>query len=155
MEEKVKKLGCAWVLADDTDVHLPTVIPTGPIDKGPPPKIVGMPLKEPIFMFKSNYVDDSRSGCRVFPPGTRFDEAMGQFTRKKSDLHKDIQGNQDLVLLTQVEFLKALNSISKNLNLTLEDFEDFMNGWLPTLDFELRVSDKRLFFRFFEKTHEK
>ena len=64
----------------------------------------------------------------------------------------DMDANIDLVELTQKETLKAINSISGNLNMTLETFGDFETNWLPTLDFEIGVEEGLIQFRFFEKS---
>ena len=54
---------------------------------------------------------------------------------------------------SQAQILLALNSIVAGLRFTIEDFEDFEDGRLPTLDFALEISEEGdLGYTFFEKT---
>ena len=46
----------------------------------------------------------------------------------------------------------AMQGLTDCLTFTVETEEDFPNGWLPTLDLELKVDDKnQIQYSFFEK----
>ena len=94
-----------------------------------------------ILLLIANYVDDDRTIQRVFSPGARFVPISKTFRVGAKDKEEDLRRDKDLVELTQSEVLKARNSISPNLNLTMEVFGDFHEELLPTLDFELGVGE--------------
>ena len=88
-------------------------------------------VERPTLRLLKNYVDDARSICGIFPPGTTFvrNEGTrgGRFEVTCETCTKHWDENIDLVLMTQKLTLEALNSISGNLTLTMEDFQDFEN----------------------------
>ena len=52
---------------------------------------------------------------------------------------------------SQNQVLNALNSIVKGIKFTMEDFSDFKDGKLPTLDFALEISEQgNLQYTFYE-----
>ena len=69
----------------------------------------------------ANYVDDARRINKLFFPGNRFSDNIGCFEVLRDDVEMDRELETDLVRLTQMESLKALNIISRTLNLMLEE----------------------------------
>ena len=135
----------SWWSLDQTNTRL--AIET----EGERPNKQGEPLKVEVEFVK-NYVDDGRSIQDIFPPGAYYCQERKIFRVTSEELQRDVEGDRDLVEKTQAELLKCLNGVSEYLNFTAEDFQDFEDNWLPTLDFKIKLKEGELFFDFFEKT---
>ena len=98
------------------------------------------------------YVDDVRQATSKIKKGVRFSEKEKKFVYspewEKLDLN---EGESDLQRMAK-ESRKAMNSVYSNLNFTIETEEDFENGRLPTLDFEMWVDENQVIqHSFYEK----
>ena len=97
------------------------------------------------------YVDDGRSITRKLELGTRFVEEKNLFERTEEMKRKDEEEGITREDLTEVEILKAMNSINKDLQFTSETERDFQKKRLPTLSFEIWSTDKGIRHSYFEK----
>ena len=98
------------------------------------------------------YVDDVRQGTGMIPKGYRFvvEEKRFVFTIewKEEDEKEDLSDLTRVGRVCQV----AMNSINPDLQFTVESEEDFANGRIQTLDFEIKaLQDGSIEHSFFEK----
>ena len=98
------------------------------------------------------YVDDVRQGTGLIPRGYRFVSEEKRFVYmvewKEED---DIEDLSDLKRVGKV-CQDAMNSINPDLQFTVESEEDFENGRIQTLDFEIKAAeDGMIEHSFFEK----
>ena len=66
---------------------------------------------------------------------------------KKSEVEHNISPESK----TKQVLLLIMNSISRDLTFTVESQEDFSNGYLPTLDTQLKLTQKGITYKFYEK----
>ena len=97
------------------------------------------------------YVDDGRAYQRKLRLGERFNLAQRKFTYDADDEKSDVENNIERNELTRREVLKAMNSISKDLEFTMELCEDFEDLKLPTLSFSLFIGERGIEHTYFEK----
>ena len=66
---------------------------------------------------------------------------------------KDIEDGVTGEDVTATEVLKAMNNLSPNLKFTIERSRDFPEGWIPTLDFEIKYDNenKRILYKYYQK----
>ena len=97
------------------------------------------------------YVDDSRNLNFPLAEGWRWDGEKFSFDELTfmSDKEKDTI-EQDQIRTSQ-ELTKAMNSLVYFLRFTHEDYTQFENNRLPTLDTELWMEDETVRFAFYEK----
>ena len=94
------------------------------------------------------YVDDARAYMYPLRAGWRW-ECDGLWYRKEWE--------QEDALLSPTERTKravhgSMQGLTKCLKFTVETSEDFADGWLPTLDFKLRVNSNNIIeYSFYEK----
>ena len=94
------------------------------------------------------FVDDARNFLYPLRPGWRWEQDELWFSR---------EWEQEDQLLSPIERTKravfgSMQGIVKCLAFTVETEEDFQDGWLPTLDFKLRVNSNNVIeYAFFEK----
>ena len=94
------------------------------------------------------YVDDARAYLYPIRPGWRWEEG-GLWYKKEWEIEDE--------LLSPVERTKrviqeSMVGVTKCLKFTTETSEDFEDGWLPTLDFKLRVNSNNIIeYSFYEK----
>ena len=95
------------------------------------------------------YVDDN--GCIIerTRKGLRFVEKDSTFEYKKEWEVEDSDRDDDERIAKEI--LKAMNSINKDLEFTIEKETDFQNAKLPTLGFELWSTRESLRHSYFEK----
>ena len=96
------------------------------------------------------YVDDMMSIMEKLKWGSRFIE--GKLVVDEEARKEDAGSKRCQIELTRTVCLEMLNSISSNIQFTAEVITDYAEGWLPTLDFKLRVGENGcLQHSFFEK----
>ena len=82
--------------------------------------------------------------------GTRF--AGDKFIFDEEAYREDRLVNRPLEDITHTEVLKAQNSLSVHLTFTRERYDDFVDGYIPTLDFKIRKCGPNQFqHNFYEK----
>ena len=99
------------------------------------------------------YVDDVRQGTGLLARGYRFVLEEKRFTHKIEWEREDEEENLSDFKRVGRECQKAMNSVNPDLQFTVESEEDFENGRIQTLDFEIKVGDDGLVeHNFFEKS---
>jgi hypothetical protein len=94
------------------------------------------------------YVDDARAYLYSVKPGWRWEEGALWYRK---------EWEKEDVLLSPTEKTRrvihgSMVGVTKCLKFTAETSEDFDDGWLPTLDFKLRISATNIIeYSFFEK----
>jgi hypothetical protein len=94
------------------------------------------------------FVDDARVFLYAVRPGWRW-ERSGLWYKKEWE--------EEDTLLSPTERTKrmiqaSMQGLTKCLSFTVETCEDFSNGWLPTLDFQIRVTESNIIeYSFYEK----
>ena len=94
------------------------------------------------------FVDDARNFLYPLRPGWRWEQGELWFSR---------EWEQEDQLLSPIERTKravfgSMQGIIQCLSFTVETEEDFQDGWLPTLDFKLRVNNNNVIeYAFYEK----
>ena len=94
------------------------------------------------------FVDDARNFLYPLRPGWRWEQGELWFSR---------EWEQEDQLLSPIERTKravfgSMQGIIQCLAFTVETEEDFQDGWLPTLDFKLRVNNNNVIeYAFYEK----
>jgi hypothetical protein len=94
------------------------------------------------------YVDDARVFMYAVRPGWRW-EGEGLWFKKEWE--------EEDSMLSPTERTKrvvqaSMQGLTKCLSFTVETCEDFSNGWLPTLDFQIRVTERNMIeYSFYEK----
>ena len=103
----------------------------------------------------AGYVDDGRQITSTFPMGARFNKVEKLFKISEEALKEDEElkskgeaENQRMARIT----VEAMNSINDDLTFTTESQEDFNSERLPTLDFEMWVTEtNKIEHSFFQK----
>ena len=100
-----------------------------------------------------NYVDDDRPTVTTMKKGTFFDKDSKTIRESDELRAKHIKENKTGEDITASVLLEALNSLSPHLKFTVEKQSDFDNGWLPTLDFEMKYCEERrtILYRYYQK----
>ena len=98
------------------------------------------------------YIDDGRSHQRLLRRGERFNLNRNKFTFDEYSEKEDIEAGISKEDLTRREVLKAMNSVNKDLEFTMELCSDFVDLKLPTLSFSLYMSDKGIEHTYYEKS---
>ena len=98
------------------------------------------------------YVDDGRTFQRKLKWGERFNENQNKFAFDVDIEKDDREAKVDRNELTRQEVLKAMNSVNKDLEFTMELCTDFEDNKLPTLSFSLYMSENGIEHTYFEKT---
>ena len=87
------------------------------------------------------YVDDVCQGTDLLPRGFRFVLIKKRFEYREEWKEEDeLEGLSDLKRVGRV-CQEAMNSIHPDLQFTLEFEEDFSNGRIQTLDFEMKAAE--------------
>ena len=97
------------------------------------------------------YVDDGRSLQRLLVHGERFSEKDSKIVMMEDEKISDGINDRDRIELTKTEMLRAMNSVSTDLEFTMELCRDFADNMLPTLSFSLYASDNGISHTYFEK----
>ena len=97
------------------------------------------------------YVDDGRNLIEFIPIGVRFCEKEKLFKYKLEWEIDDKERKRSNKERTKVEVLNAMNSISPDLQFTVEVSEDFADGRLPTLSFSLWEEEWGICHSYYEK----
>ena len=82
-----------------------------------------------------NYVDDGRVAAECMAPRTKFS------AQKNGFILEEPEEEEDCVRNLQSQVLNALNGLVTGLKFTEEDFSDFDNGRLETLDFAQEIGE--------------
>ena len=90
---------------------------------------------EPEVNTAKIYVDDNRAAAECLAPGTTYNP-----TRQVIEWVEP-EEDEDCVMNIQQQVLNVLKSLVKGLSFTQEDFTDFEDGKLPTLDFALEIGE--------------
>jgi len=98
------------------------------------------------------YVDDGRSFHRKLDFGERYDDVIEKFVVDEDSKKADIEAERSREEITRTEILRAMNSISKDLEFTMELCCDFGDMKLPTLSFALFAGKDGLESTYFEKS---
>ena len=97
------------------------------------------------------YVDDGRNLIEILKLGVRFCEMQNAFIYNKEweelDSKLEISGKDR----TKREVLNAMNSISPDIQFTIEDSEDFSDKRLPTLSFSIWEEEWGISHSYYEK----
>ena len=106
-----------------------------------------------VLIDLSNFLDDDRPTVSTFKKGTKFDPDSRRFIEDEEKKMRDIDEGLSGKEITSRELLKALNSLSENLEFTVEKDDDFESGWLPTLDFEMKfcTESNKILYRYYQK----
>ena len=97
------------------------------------------------------YVDDGRTMHRKLKFGERFCQKEKCFKVHENLVKIDLENDISLDELTRTEVLKAMNSVSPDLEFTMELCEDFKDNRLPTLSFSLWKGAEGLCHSYYEK----
>ena len=104
-----------------------------------------------IEIMSGLYVDDGRNFIKMLDLGNRFveDRNVIDFSEKafKEDTTRGISKEE----LTKEQILKAMNSVNKDLEFTMETHKDFIDGRLPTLSFSLWPGQRCIHHSYYEK----
>ena len=98
------------------------------------------------------YVDDGRSITRKLALGTRFNGETNKFEQSSELAEKDKSEQVTREDLTELEILKAMNSINVDLQFTSETEKEFDKKRLPTLSFEIWSTEIGIRHSYFEKS---
>ena len=101
----------------------------------------------------SNFVDDDRPTVTTFKKGTYFNEETKRLEESEEVREKHLEENKSGEQITAETILKMSNSLSPNLEFTIEKPSEFPEGWLPTLDFEMKFckTDGKILYRYYQK----
>ena len=83
--------------------------------------------------------------------GDRFVKSSNTIEFSESALDEDINRGISQENLTKEQILKAMNSVSEDLEFTLETHNDFNDGRLPTLSFSLWPGQRKIHHSYYEK----
>ena len=98
----------------------------------------------------ATYVDDSRLAMRLLRDGEYFCRGEGKFVFKE-EWRKGLS-KEERLSHTKEQVLEAMDHQYDFLSFTIEHQGDFINGWLPTLDCEIKMfCDNLIHYRFYEK----
>jgi len=97
------------------------------------------------------YVDDGRNLYEVFEYGTRYVYETETLEILEEWRKEDIVNYRNRKELTRTEISKLMNDINKDLKFTTEVEEEFDNGRLPTLSFEMWCGEDSITHSYFEK----
>ena len=94
------------------------------------------------------YMDDGRTLLPPFRPGWRWTQGGIKYCKRWELEDGGISGLER----TRKIMAGSMGIIEPYLEFTTETEDDFQDGWLPTLDTAMRISeDNRVLFRFWEK----
>ena len=94
------------------------------------------------------YMDDFRTLLAPFRAGWRWNNGRISYCRRWEDQDKNLTP----IERTKRVLMGTMGDIEGYLGFTAETEEDFIDGWLPTLDTALRVTDQnQVAFKFWEK----
>ena len=97
---------------------------------------------------RMRYVDDGRVALPAIKAGWRWSDGGLKFTKRWEQEDRSITGEQR----TKEIIKNTLMGVEQYLEFTVESGEEFVDGWLPTLDTSLKVGEQnQILFRFFEK----
>ena len=98
------------------------------------------------------YVDDGRIVVDILKPGYRFVVENNKIEYSEKWYNEDMgEGSLSMVKRTEVEIVKAMNSVSPDLVFTSETENDFEDRRLPTLSFALWSEKDCICHSYFEK----
>jgi hypothetical protein len=102
-----------------------------------------------------SYVYDARQSTQAVKKGNRFDVETGTMKFSREALQEDIkmcnEGESTNKRMSRI-CLPIMNSINRDLVFTVEVPEDFPNGKMPTLDFDMEIVGWGLTHSYFEKS---
>ena len=94
------------------------------------------------------YMDDARTFLPPFKAGWRWSEGAIRYCKKWESEDRDKSGLER----TREILAGTMGGIEDFLKFTTETEEDFEDGWLPTLDTAIRISeDNQILFKYWEK----
>ena len=94
-------------------------------------------------------MDDARRYLYPVRPGWRWEDG-GLWYRREWEVEDELLSP---IERTKRVIEKSMEGVTKCLRFTTEMLEDFEDGWLPTLDFKLRVTAKNIIEYTFFKTN--
>ena len=108
-----------------------------------------------IYMYLSpkNYVDDVRQATDHIKRGVHYDKEVDTMVYKEEWKIEDDENDFSDLKRMGLACMEAMNSVAEDLTFTVETEEDFENGRLQTLDFEMwfDVQEGVIKHSFFEK----
>ena len=94
------------------------------------------------------FVDDARVFMYAVRPGWRWEGDGLWFKREWEEEDNMLSPTERTKRVVQA----SMQGLTKCLSFTVETCEDFPNGWLPTLDFQIRITESNVIeYSFFEK----
>ena len=103
------------------------------------------------YLMNALYVDDGRILIELLRKGVRFDGELKLFRFDEKWLEEDELNGKTDAERTEREVREAMNSVSPDLIFTTETENDFANGRLPTLAFQMWSERSGLRHSFYEK----
>ena len=101
-----------------------------------------------VIALAMRYMDDGRAFLAPIKAGWRWVEGDLVFCRRWEKEDQDMSPTER----TKKILHATMSNLEDFLNFTMETENEFPNGWLPTLDTELKMmADNRVEYRFFEK----
>ena len=97
------------------------------------------------------YVDDGRNVIDILGNGVRYIRESQTFEYKEEWDEEDKEKGTSKKARTEIEIRNLMNSINSDLKFTTEKEEDFKNGRLPTLSFQMWSELDGIRHSYFEK----
>ena len=92
------------------------------------------------------YVDDGKFITEALPPGSKVEE--GKVVIDPEDEEVDARPNDERT----AEIFKTLgNTISDDIEVTVDFPSNNLSGWMPILDCEVKVEDNKILYKFYKK----
>jgi hypothetical protein len=102
-----------------------------------------------VYLY-SRYIDDINSVFNRLPSGSRYVD--GQIQQTEEDIKYDTENNVQSDKIT-FEAIKLIgNSICPEIKLTVDYCSNYETGYIPILDLQCKVENRRLAHKFYEKT---
>ena len=97
------------------------------------------------------YVDDFRVVMTPIPLGYSFRPKTSKWVYSEELMVSEREINKTPESKTKEVLLIIMNNVCRDLKFTIESQEDFRNGYLPTLDTQLKLTPEGITYKFFEK----
>ena len=102
-------------------------------------------------MLAASYVDDFRFLIQMLDEGTRWDG--GKLVWNPECELEDISSGESRERITAREVCKLMNSLCRDIQMTVEIEEDFLSGFIPTLDTQVKLDKAlgKISYKFYSK----
>ena len=95
------------------------------------------------------YIDDFRIAMTPIPLGYNYNPETSKWTYSEELKEQEERDHITPETKTKQVLLQVMNSVCRDLSWTAESQEDFTDGFLPTLDTKLKLTNNHITYQFF------